>query len=237
MNADHVAPAQPPAESLPEPTASAKKPRRQWTPPAPPSSSRTFILIFAATAMLAIIFIAALYYFYRPVPQAPALAAEFRDEPNFYGIRPPRYWVVDDRKLKDRLIIQGPREPRFNPLITVSNEPAPGNLKDFVANHKTRIKIEDPSIVFLSESTESIDGREAVRLEYESDYTESPEAEPFKLRTIRFIVHDQPYYLFYKITCHARAATFDEHKAVFELSARSFHLLAVRNVERRYLNE
>jgi len=229
MNVDPANPAQP------APGANPIKRRRVFAPPAKPS--RTMVLIFIGAALFAVAFIGGLYYIYRPVPKPPSLAPEFRDFVNYFAIQPPRGWTVDDRALPSTVVVQGPRDLQFRPLMLVTYYPAPGKLAQFVAEHKARIKVEEPSTQFTAEDTESIDGREAVRIEYDCDYSENAQSEKFKLKTMQFIIRDPEYYVYYKITCSARADSFADYRAIFEASARTFHLLPMPKVQPRFLNK
>ena len=230
MNVEQSASSKPVA-----PENSAPQSRRKWTPPAPPARSYAIFIVLGVAAVLGVGLVTAMHYVFQPKPHAPALAREFRDMVNYFAIQAPRNWSIDDRVQETSVFIQGPREPGFRPLMWIVSLPAPGKLPKFLADHKARIKLEEPSVNFTFEDTDSIDGCEAVRLEYECDYTETPGAQPFKLKTLQYILKDPTYYIFYKITCSARADTFDEHKALFEASAHTFHRLPLPETKPRFL--
>lgn len=218
------------------PGGAAPQTRRKWSPPPPPKSSSYAIwIILGLAAVLGLLLVTALHYVFRPKPHPPALAAEFCDTANYFAIQAPRNWSIDDRVQAGSVFIQAPREPGFRPLIWVASLPSPGKLPKFIADHKARMKLEEPSVNFTFEDTDSIDGCEAVRLEYDCDYSEAPGTPPFKLKTLQFVLKDPTYYVFYKLTCSSRADTFESHKAQFEASARTFRRLPVPDSNPRFL--
>src|SRR5436190_21191608 len=123
MNAEPAAPVPSPAPP-PQAAAQSAKPRRKWTGPAPAKSNFIWILLLV-TVVLGTGIIVLIHYVYQPRPQAPVLAVEFHDYSNYFAIQPPRTWMVDDRAIPGTVVIQGPREPRFRPLMQISSQPAP----------------------------------------------------------------------------------------------------------------
>lgn len=224
------------AESKPKTSPPPPAPRRAWSPPAPKKNPYTLIFVIGGGIVLGSAIMLGLYQVFKPAPRPLVLAKEFRDPVNYFSIQAPKNWNIDDRTVPGSVFIQGPREARFKPLIwIVPSMPAPGKLPKFVVEHKARLQIEEPSVKFLFEDTDSVDGCEAVRIEYECDYAEAPGAVPFKLKTLQFILKDPTYYAYYKITCSARADTFEIHRAAFEASARTFHRLPMPESKPRFL--
>lgn len=209
--------------------------RRKWAPPPPSQRKFGIWIVLGLAAVLGLGLVTALHYVFRPRQHAPALATEFRDTTNYFAIQAPRNWSIDDRVQEGSVFIQGPREQGFRPLIWIASLPSPGKLPKFAAEHKARMKLEEPSVNFTFEDSDSIDGCEAVRLEYDSDYSEAPGAPGFKLKTLQFVLKDPTYYVFYKLTCSSRADTFEEHKAAFEASAHTFHRLPLPESKPRFL--
>lgn len=217
--------------------AQAAKPAKRVRAAATPERTLPILLILIGAGVLCVAFVAAMHYFYRPVARSPVLAPEFKDVVNNIAIQAPRNWSIDDRAMDSAVVIQGPKEPKFRPLIILAFFPAPGQLREFVAEHKARTIKEEPSVKFTAEDTASIDGREAMVLEYECDYSSEPGATPFKLKTLQWIVRDPQYYYIYKITCSARADTFEDHRAEFEASAKTFRILPLPQAKPRFVNE
>ncbi len=227
------APASVPSANPPvSPGAKLPVKRKHWTPAAPAQSKFSVALVLAVAAAAAILLVASLHFLLAPSgPSKPALDKEFRDAFNQsdFAFNPPRYWKIDDRTEKYTYYVKGPRETGFSPLMIFTSVSAPGQLAAFVDEHKKRmVAMEDPSVRFISDEDDSIDGCRAKRIEYESDYKESENAPVIKIHTLQFIVKDPSYPVFYKITCHSKRESFFEFLPIFSASAHSFRRVEVK---------
>jgi len=84
--------------------------------------------------------------------------------------------------------------------------------------------LEEPSVKFLNEEDDSIDGCSAKRVEFECDYKDDDNM-PFHLQVLQFIIKEPGYPVFYKITCYAPQSSYPGYVALFEASA---HKLSAR---------
>ncbi|HYF52009.1 MAG TPA: PsbP-related protein [Planctomycetota bacterium] len=137
------------------------------------------------------------------------------------SIQPPMNWSLDQLPGDPNATLRGPKEKGFPPLIICSMEPAPGDLAGYLKEHKARISAQDKTVKWISEQETTLDGRPAVRLEYETESDAAPPAiGKVRVHALQYIVEDKPTY--YRVTCFVVASAFDKYQERFEASAKSF---------------
>jgi len=220
------------------PSASARpqnigpRPTKAWMKPPPARSVSNkigWLLVVCSTVLVVGLTLVIMFMASAGNDTArPALDKEFKDTPDNFAIRPPQNWYLQDRVPNTSIIMKGPREKGYPPLIIVSLDIAPGKLTGYVEQHKARISHHDKTVKFISEERDQgIDGCDAIRLEYESEQPVEGEPENMvKIRTLQYILEDPPT-RFYRVTCHVAADVFDKYVARFEASARTFKRLPV----------
>jgi len=140
------------------------------------------------------------------------------------SIQPPLHWTIDQLPGDPNATLRGPKEKGFPPIILCSIEQAPGGLQAYVREHKARIESQDKTVKWISEQETTLDGRPAIRLQYN---TESDAALPaigkLRIGALQFIVEDKP--TFYRITCFVAAAAYEKYEERFIASAKTFKRL------------
>lgn len=202
-------------------------PPKKWQIAPPPKSSNrlAWILVVVATACVIIFgYIIAREKISTNEPVPPRLAEAFKDQEDSFLIKPPAHWVLQDRYPGTSIVMKGPPEKGFPPLILVCLDIAPDRLKPYLEEYKARLQHEDKSIRFLAEEEDALDGCRTMRLEYDCDYA-NEQGKVVKVRSLQFILDNRPR--FYRITCQVDAGSYDKYKAVFEASARSFQRTAI----------
>lgn len=182
-----------------------------------------WVLVLAATTLVVVlgIFILVLQFsFVKPDMGPPALDEAYVSQADNFSIRPPLHWGRSDQYPVASVVIKGPEEHGFSPLIMVALDIAPGRLDAYVKEHKTRLEREERSVQWLSEQEDWIDGCRAMRLEYQTEYQE-PDRPKGTVRALQYILEDQ--LRFYRITCFVNAEFYEKYVRKFEASARSFH--------------
>ncbi|HLX65141.1 MAG TPA: hypothetical protein VKX17_27980 [Planctomycetota bacterium] len=210
--------------------------KKKWTPPPPSKVSPTVWIIVGAAAVLAVGLVVGLHYVFAPsVTHKVLLDEEFVDAANegIFGFRAPRHWQIDDRRQKDHFYVMGPKDNGFIPLMIFTSLAAPGKLQAFLDEEKKRTQVEEPTVKYVSEEDDCIDGCRAKRVEFDCDYHDDSNA-LFHLRVLQFIVKDPSFPVFYKITCYAPRDTYANYTQQFEASAHSFRRVE-RKVELKYL--
>jgi hypothetical protein len=211
-----------PSSAVPKATRSLP-PRRIAVPSAGfQLSGRATVALIIAAVVIAVTLAYLVVQMTAPIVEAgpPKLAAEVEAQNINFAMRPPVNWAVEDRHDGFNLYIKGPREPGFSPVIVVSLEIKPGGIETYLREHKGRIAVEDPSVKWLSEEADSLDGcPHTVRLEYECKTT-LDDGTAVSVRALQYIMEDKPR--FYRVTCFASAETFEKYLPRFEASARTF---------------
>ena len=210
-----------------EPNAKLVAFQRKWHAQAAPKRSNrlAWILVVVATAFVfffGIVIVQMKISSNEPVPLL--LAEAFKDQEDSFTIRRPVRWVLHDRYPGTSIIIKGPFEKGFSPLIIVALEIAPDRLVPYMEEYKARLQHDDKSIRFLTEEEDALDGCRAMRLEYDCEYI-NDQKQSVKIRSLQYILDNRPR--FYSITCQVNAEYYDKYKAIFEASARSFHRTAI----------
>jgi hypothetical protein len=149
-----------------------------------------------------------------------SLEKPFTHPRDSYSIQPPRNWTLHDRVPGASLVIKGRMEPGFSPLLIVALEVAPDRLEGYVKEHKSRLQHENPSIAWLSESDDFIQGMRAIRLEYECDYQDQGKTEKVRLKNLQYVIDSRPR--FYRITGSVAKPYYERYLDRFEGSARTF---------------
>jgi hypothetical protein len=153
----------------------------------------------------------------------PKLDKEFIDSDDNYAISPPKGWTLKDRIPDTSIVIQGPRERAFSPIITVALDIAPGRLASFIDEYKGRMQHQQPGLRWLREEEAWVDGMRAVLLEFEFEFQDSDNAPKKELRSLQLVLEDG--YRFYRVTGTATTETYSKYAAHFEACARSFRRL------------
>ncbi len=88
--------------------------------------------------------------------------------------------------------------------------------------HKARLKYENPSLVYLSQEDDVLDGCPAIRLEYETDYQVEEKIDARKpivrIHALQYILRAPGYPIYYKVSCWATKDTFEKYRPYFDAS-------------------
>jgi hypothetical protein len=139
-------------------------------------------------------------------------------EDNFTIVAPQNWVIQNARRLNASVLISGPKE-RVSPIILVSTEIQPGDVKMYVDQLKAREEKSDPSLRWLEESRTKIGNREAIRLDYE--YDEDPGPNAVKIRATLYIVNVEMI-KYFRITICCPANRWNKYKAKLEGCANTF---------------
>jgi hypothetical protein len=210
------------------PTAPTAQPlRRARVQRAPEKRSVAFWISIALAAVLGVALVVSLHYLFEPKKTGILLQAEFADSFRLdetatkTAIRAPRNWQIDDRRPFE-VNITGPREPGFAPVLQIYTLPAAGKLPAYVEEHKARLKYENPSLEFLGQEDDALDGCPAIRLEYECDYQVDPKLDAktpsVRIHALQYILRAPGYPMYYKVSCWATKESFEKYRPYFEAS-------------------
>jgi len=191
--------------------------------------------VIAATALAVILFIVCLQLMTKVSSQAklPTLQSEFREPVNGYSIQPPINWTIVDAHDGHNIRFLGPRERDFPPLIETCLDIAPGHLESYIRELKGRVKVANATVDYVRETSEKLDGCDAMGLEYDSPLVMDSTYKrgktiknDVKIHSLQYIIEDAPR--FYRVTCTARADIFERYRERFETSARTFKRLPLQ---------